>query len=97
MINTIDLYKGYDFVITCSKYISNYYWRNNKASYPLEFAFDPSVNKQLSNTHSNYAVGFSGSMFQNIHNDRVELLRYLAVKTPIVIISSLNPFFNLSA
>ncbi len=93
----IDLYKGYDFVITCSKYISNYYWQNNKTSYPLEFAFDPSVNKQLKNTNSNYAVGFSGSMFKTVHNDRVELLRYLAVKTPIVISSDfeLNRSYSL--
>ena len=83
----IQLYDEYDFVITCSKYISRYYEQNGKPTYPLEFAFDPSVNDFINVSENRIPVGFSGSVTPHLHQNRFELLSYLVKRTPIVISS----------
>ena len=81
-------YEGYDFVITCSKYISKYYYDNGIKSYPLEFGFDPKINNLLNaNNHNLYNVTFCGSLFPNVHKQRFKLVSYLSKHTPIVISS----------
>lgn len=84
----IGLYDGYDFVITCSKFICDYYIANGKPTYPLEFGFDSKVLSSLIASKERYPVSFSGSVFEGIHDDRFELLRYLERKRVGVIISS---------
>ena len=84
----ISLYDGFDFVITCSKYICDYYKTNGKTTYALEFGFDPKVLSSLIPSEERYPVSFSGSIFEGIHDDRFELLRYLERKRTKVIISS---------
>lgn len=73
----INLYDGYDFVITCSKYISEYYSDNGFTTYALEFGFDPKILSNLKTSKNRHTVSFSGSIFEGIHDDRLELLRFL--------------------
>ena len=84
----IRLYDGFDFVITCSKYICDYYKANGKTTFALEFGFDPKVLSSLTPSEERYPVSFSGSIFEGIHDDRFELLRYLERKRTKVVISS---------
>ena len=84
----IRLYDGFDFVITCSKYICDYYKANGKTTFALEFGFDPKVLSSLTPSEGRYPVSFSGSIFEGIHDDRFELLSYLERKRTKVVISS---------
>lgn len=84
----ISLYNGYDFVITCSKFISKYYSDNGFATYALEFGFDPKVLTNLKVSKKRYPISFSGSIFEGIHDDRLELLRVLIRDGQNVTISS---------
>lgn len=86
----INVFKGYDFVITCSKYISSYYENHNMPTYALEFGFNPQINNKLRKGVPKYSVGFSGSIFEGIHDNRLELLKYLVKRAPITIHSSLH-------
>ena len=88
-MNRLDIskYEGYDFVLTCSKYICEFYRQNGKNTYALEFGFDPSVNVALINSEKKYPVSFNGSIFPNVHSNRFELLSYLSANVPIVISS----------
>ncbi len=86
----INVFKGYDFVITCSKYISSYYEKHNMPTYALEFGFNPLIYGKLQNNVRSHNVGFSGSIMNGIHNDRLDLLKYLIQKTPLTIHSSLH-------
>lgn len=82
------VFEGYDFVITCSEYISDFYRRSGIPSYALQFGFNPNILNYLKNNSARYKVGFSGSISYSIHNERLELLKYLVNKTPIAIRSS---------
>lgn len=84
----INLYDGYDFVITCSKYISEYYSNKGFTTFALEFGFDPKVLSNLKVSKNRYPVSFSGSIFEGIHDDRLELLRVLIRNGLNVTISS---------
>lgn len=81
------LYDGYDFVITCSEYISRYYSANKMATYPMKFGFDPDVLNRTSVRSKKYQTSFSGSIFPNIHNDRFELLSFLQKSTKVTVAS----------
>lgn len=75
----IGLYNGYDFVITCSEYISKYYRSQGMPTYAMKFGFDPDILKKLSPHHSNiFTVGFSGSIFPGIHDERFNLISRLS-------------------
>lgn len=84
----IDLYRGYDFVITCSRFISEFYLKCGVSTYPLEFGFDPRVLASLTPSRHRYGVGFSGSIFPHVHDDRLELIKYLIGKRSHLTISS---------
>ena len=85
----ISLFQGYDFVITCSKYISAYYEKNNMPTYALEYGFNPTILSRLEGNGKKYNVGFSGSIFEDDdYTQRLELLKYLINKTSIEIRSS---------
>ncbi len=73
----ISLYKGYDFVITCSKFISDYYSRNGMPTFPMCFGFDEDILSLTVSRPKKYDVAFSGSIFPGIHNDRFDLISYL--------------------
>lgn len=92
----ISMYDGYDFVLTCSKYISDFYQRNNKWTYALEFGFDPNVNNYLKSSIKQYPVTFNGSIFPNVHSNRFELLSDLLLKVPITISSDFENQVNYS-
>lgn len=95
----VQKYNGYDFVITCSSYISRYYESHNILTYPLEFAFDTSVSNRLKESERSFSVGFSGSITPHLHQNRFELLSYMVKRTPIVISSEYTigniPSFNI--
>ena len=83
----VNLYDGYDFIITCSKYICEYYQQQGRLTYPLEFGFDPSVNAVIRPDKKQYPVSFNGSIFPNVHSNRLVLLSYLAPRVPLTISS----------
>ena len=87
-MNRMDIsrYDGYDFVITCSRYICSYYQQHGMATYPLEFGFDPAVNNAINTQQpKRYPISFCGSIFPNGHANRYELLSYLAPRVPLTI------------
>ena len=84
----IDLYRGYDFVITCSRFISEFYSNCGVSTYPLEFGFDSRVLASLTPSRHRYEVGFSGSIFPRVHDDRLELIRYLIGRRTNLTVSS---------
>lgn len=87
----VDLYKGYDLIITCSDYISDFYKINGKLSYPLEFGFDESVLRKIDlNSLPVYNVGFSGTIYSGLYPTRYNTLKYLTKKTRIDIRSDFN-------
>lgn len=81
------LYDGYDFVVTCSEYISRYYSANGIATYPMKFGFDPDVLNKTVVRSKKYQTSFSGSIFPNIHDDRFELLSFLQKSTSVTVAS----------
>lgn len=85
-----NVFKGYDFVITCSKYISSYYEQHNMPTFALEFGFNTLISCKLQKSPPKYDVGFSGSVMKGIHDDRLDLLKYLIRKIPLSIHSSLH-------
>ncbi len=84
----IELYEGYDFVITCSRFICDYYAQHKVPTYPLEFGFDPRVLSAIATSTNKNTVGFSGSIFGEIHDDRLELIKFLINKGIDLTISS---------
>ena len=83
----IRLYEGYDFVITCSEFISQYYLKHGMPAYSMRFGFDPSILTKTIKRSIRYPVSFSGSIFPGIHNNRFELVTYLQKHTKIVLSS----------
>lgn len=82
----IDLYRNYDFIITCSDYISKFYTDHGKATYTLLFGFDEKILPKLSqNINFKYDVTFTGSIYSNIHDGRYELLKELSKKVNLSI------------
>lgn len=82
----INLYQGYDLIITCSEFISNFYKSKNKATYTLNFCFDDSVLNRISIKKPQcYNLGFSGSIYAQIHDYRYELLKYLTKRIRVEI------------
>lgn len=80
----VDLYKGYDLIVTCSDYISDYYKKNNKETYTLNFCFDESILDRITlKSTQQYNVGFSGSIYAKMHDYRYELLKYLTKRIDI--------------
>lgn len=73
----ISLYEGYDFVITCSSYISDFYSRNGMPTYPMCFGFDEDVLRLTINRKKKYDLAFSGSIVPGVHNDRFDLVSFL--------------------
>lgn len=87
----IGKYDGYDFVITCSRFICDYYTNNNKNTYALEFGFDPDTLHRITKRSPIYKVGFSGSVFpktpQGGHQERYDLLSHLIRQVPLTVSS----------
>lgn len=73
----ISKYDGYDFVITCSPFISDYYSRHGIPTFPMCFGFDEDILRLTVVREKQYDVSFSGSFFPGIHNDRFDLISYL--------------------
>lgn len=93
----IKLYQAYDLIITCSKYISEYYVLNNKLTYTLNFGFDEQIlNRINTNKKVKYDIGFSGSIYQNVHDGRYELLRNFTKKNKVAIRSDFAQDIDLS-
>lgn len=81
----ISLYKGYDFVITCSKYISEYYQRNAMPTFHMCFGFDEDILRLTVAKEKRYFCSFSGSVFPGIHDDRFKLLSSIMKHEPVTI------------
>ncbi|HRT81436.1 MAG TPA: glycosyltransferase [Bacteroidales bacterium] len=82
----IKLYNGYDLIITCSDYISSFYNKNGIPSYTLKFGFDDSILKRINlNSKLKFNIGFTGSIYHNVHDGRYEFLRELTKKNHIAI------------
>lgn len=80
------IFEGYDLIITCSDFISEKYVDIGKESYTLNFAFDRDILNRLKLKYRPiYKTGFSGSIFENIHQDRLELIKYIARNFPLEI------------
>lgn len=80
------LYSSYDVILTCSDYISRYYQNKNVQTYTLNFCFDENILAKIdSKSDHKYAVGFSGSIYTSIHDDRYDLLKYLTRRTKLEI------------
>lgn len=93
----IKLYLGYDLIITCSDYISKFYVSNNMLSYTLNFGFDEKIlNRINTSTIKKFDIGFSGSIYQNVHDGRYEMLRELTKTKDITIRSEFAQDINLS-
>lgn len=74
----IDIYKPYDLIITCSDYISEYYKLLSKSTYTLNFCFDDTIISKISIANKpKFDLGFSGSIYSNVHDYRYQLLKYL--------------------
>ena len=83
-----ELFKAYDFVITCSDYISAFYKNNNIPTYPMCFGFDEGVLDNIkSDDERKHNVSFSGSLFPGIHDTRFDLVSYLSQHTDVTISS----------
>jgi len=81
----ISLYEGYDFVITCSEYISKYYEGKGMDTFVMRFGFDPEILNKTIRREKRYQTSFTGSVFPGVHDDRFDLLSYLGRKTTITI------------
>lgn len=82
----IDLYSDFDFIITCSDYISKYYIAHGRPTYTLLFGFDEKILPKISqNINFKYDVAFTGSIYPNIHDGRYELLKELSKKVNLSI------------
>lgn len=93
----IDLYAGFDLVITCSDYISSYYKQKGKTTYTLPFGFDESILARLNcSSIQKYNLGFSGSIFPNVHDSRYEFLRKVTQKLTVDIRSDFYANTDLS-
>ncbi len=81
-----ELYDGYDLIVTCSDFISDYYKKKGLLTYPYEFGFDEKILKKIDiNKKLIFNVGFSGSIYEKLHNKRFNLLKYLTKKSKIAI------------
>jgi spore maturation protein CgeB len=75
----VEIYSGFDLIITCSKFISDFYTQKGLLTYTLPFCFDSKIlNRINTNVSHQYNIGFSGSIFPNVHNDRYQLLNFLS-------------------
>lgn len=83
----IDLFAGYDLVLTCSPYISKYYQDNHKLTYWFYSGFDANMLKLIETNRHLYKVGFSGSVLPWLHKDRVELVSAVQRKVPFTMSS----------
>jgi spore maturation protein CgeB len=93
----ISLYNGYDFVITCSNYISRYYKSFGKLTYTLQFGFDETILKRINlNNKTQYNIGFSGSIYPNIHDQRYTLLKRISKTQRLAIRSEFATNINLN-
>lgn len=81
----ISMYEEYDFVLTCSPYISSYFDQHGKPTYAMSFGFDKSVLNRIERRNAKYEVSFSGSIFPSVHYDRFELLSYIQKKFQLVV------------
>lgn len=92
---TVEIYNHFDLIITCSDYISEFYRSAGMNTYTLPFAFDDSVlNRIEKNRVATVDVGFSGSIYQNIHNNRYNLLKFLQKHIKIEIRSDFGQEFD---
>lgn len=82
-----ELYNGYDFIITCSEYISAFYSSHGITTFPMKFGFDREILSKTINREKKHLVSFSGSIFPGIHDDRFELLSYLEKRIPVALAS----------
>jgi len=81
----IELYNNYDFVITCSDYISKFYLSQGKLTYTLPFGFDEKILSRILPSKSKYNVSFAGTIFSNQHYGRYELMKELLKKVNVAI------------
>ncbi|WP_020601229.1 glycosyltransferase [Spirosoma panaciterrae] len=88
------LYKGYDLIITCSDFISQYYNIKGFLTYSLDFSFDDSILSRLKKTNKKFNLSFTGSIYNNIHDDRYKLIKYLLTRTDVNIRSEFNYGIN---
>lgn len=90
-----ELYKGYDLIITCSDYISEYYKQKGFQTYSLEFGFDEKIlNKIDTKNKSDFNIGYSGSIYLNENKARYEILKYLTRRTNVAIRSEFDLYKN---
>lgn len=74
----INIYKPYDLIITCSDYISEYYKLLGKPTYTLNFCFDDSILSKINTSNKpKFNLGFSGSIYSQVHDYRYQLLKHL--------------------
>jgi spore maturation protein CgeB len=93
----IDIYKDFDLLITCSDYISGFYKQHNKNTYTLPFGFDDTILTRLNKSvKPKYNIGFTGSIFPNVHDSRYEFLRRMTRKINIDIRSDFHSTTDLS-
>ena len=83
----LSVFEGYDFVLTCSPYISKNFERIGKPTYAMSFGFDKSVLDRIEQKRRKYEVSFSGSIFPDVHYDRFELINYVQKKVDLTISS----------
>lgn len=83
----LSVFEGYDFVLTCSPYISNNFERIGKPTYAMCFGFDKSILDKIEHRSPKYEVSFSGSVFPHVHYDRFELLSYVQKKHDLIVSS----------
>lgn len=86
----LSVFEGYDFVLTCSPYISKNFERIGKPTYAMSFGFDRSVLNRIEQGRRKYEISFSGSIFPNVHYDRFELLNYVQKKQDLIISSEFS-------
>jgi len=93
----VTLYNGYDLILTCSDYISNFYKSCGKLTYTLNFCFDESILLKINTlSQPKYSIGFTGSIYQNVHDNRYNLLKKLSKEIDVAIRSDFGIDVNYS-
>lgn len=91
----LDDFKGYDLILTCSRFISEFYDNADLKTYTLEFGFDESILSRIKKTEKIRNVCFSGSLYNGIHNSRSNLIKYLLSKNvDIDVFTQPNPLIS---
>jgi len=89
-INDHQRFEGCDMILSCLESVIEYYKQHGYKGYYFQYGFDNRINSRIISNSCKYNFTFSGSLYgwKNYHLNRLQLIKQLAVKTPIQIFTS---------